>query len=674
MAREARRKEYERIARIMEVHLPGRPARMLRRAAYRKFLEEVRAIPTTRYEKACAIAERILPIKPSASMEMKLRESIRAAYLTVTPRGVLSLAVLVSLMLSVIGLSSVLLGFGAFAALILLLAAGAGWYLYTYPAKEARVVLMRMSADTVLAILYMVVYMRMSPTIEGALRFASENLTGPLAWDLRKLMWNIEVGVWPSADAALADYVKKWKDFNPEFAEALNMLRGAAVEPTRREMLFNETLDTILTGTRERTKHYAAGLKMPLMIIHAMGVLLPVMGLVLFPILAIFMAEVVKPVFLFVGYDILLPIALYSITGYILATKPPTFSQPDISACRGVPPLGKILIAGKSVSIWPFALLIMAPLLVVGWLGLAAPDVYISVSFSVLMILALAAGLAIYCLLDAWQKMRVRNSIEKIEGEFRTALFNLGNAIAGGAPLEVAIDRAAQELKELKIAKLFKKVSVNMREFGYTFEAALFDRRIGAIWDYPSRIITSIMRTLVETSKKSMAAAADSMLTISRYLRGVHEVKEEINELLGDTVSSMKFLAMFLAPMIAGVTVTMAVIILQILVGMGEAMAGLYVAGDIPAGAGIIPVLWAGTTGKLPISHVAFQGIVGLYMLEVSILLSMFLNRIQYGEDVVGERNLMGWTLIFAGAVYAISWIVTYGMFGSAIAELLTPI
>lgn len=679
IAAEAKKAEYARILKESTEIRPPPPPRLAgipRTVEYRQFLKEVRAKPTTLYERACALAERIVPITPSPSLATKLDEDIKAAYLTVTPHGVLSLTILSMFILLPLAIVAMLLGLGAVFGLFLMGAVlVAGYYIYNYPAMQARVMLMRMSADTVLGILYMVIYMRTSPNIEGALKFAADNLEGPLAWDLKKLLWDIEVGTYTSANAALLVYIEKWKEHNKEFAEALHLLRGTAVEPGRREMLFQETISVILNGTRERAKHYAAGLRMPMMLIDAMGVLLPVMGLVMFPIVIIFMSDAVKPAFVAFGYDILLPLVLWFFTGYVLSTKPPTFSQPDIFRAKGVPPMGRLAIGKVLVPIWPLALLVTIVLLGVAAVGLTSHEVYTAVNFSVLGIMAASLGIATYCGLDAWQKMKVRADIEKIENEFSVALFQLGNLISGGMPIELAVDKAVIALKDLKISELFRTASLNMKKFGYTFEQAMFDKEVGAVWYYPSKLIISIMQTIIETGKKSLAAAGDSMIVASDYLKGMHDVKEDIDEILGETVSSMKFLAMFLAPLVAGVTVTMAVVILQILTQMGAQVAGLMAAGG--TGMSTLQLGFLGgfgmAGGAAPISPVGFQLIVGVYMVELAILLAMFMNRIEYGEDVIGERASIGRILVLATIVYAASWLVTYAMFGGALSTLLTP-
>jgi len=212
-----------------------------------------------------------------------------------------------------------------------------------------------------------------------------------------------------------------------------------------------------------------------------------------------------------------------------------------------------------------------------------------------------------------------------------------------------------------------------MRKFGYTFEDALFDKDVGAIWYYPSKLIHSIMQTIVQSSKKSVKVASNSMVVISSYLKGVHDVKEEIDDILGEVTSSMRFLAMFLAPLVSGVTVTMAVVIIQILSRIGETIGGLMAtAGSANVAQTFLFVPWA-MGGTPPITPPIFQLIVGIYMIEVAVLLAVFLNGIEYGEDVIGMRDNIWKILIFGIVIYVISWVVTYSMFGGALEVILTP-
>ena len=135
----------------------------------------------------------------------------------------------------------------------------------------------------------------------------------------------------------------------------------------------------------------------------------------------------------------------------------------------------------------------------------------------------------------------------------------------------------------------------------------------------------------------------------------------------------MKFLAMFLAPMVSGVTVTLAVIILRILQNLGSSMQNIMAsAGNVNSYQTFFLVPWA-MGGTLPITPSFFQLIVGIYMIETGVLLAVFLNGIAYGEDPVGMRQSI-WTIVmFAILIYIISWFATYSMFGGTIEQLLAP-
>ncbi|NOZ82012.1 MAG: hypothetical protein GXO63_02570, partial [Candidatus Micrarchaeota archaeon] len=524
---------------------------------YRQFLREIKREPRSLFEKLCRLFEKI-GVEPDPKTRAKLENEIESAYLNVTPKGVMSLAT--AAMGIGMFLSFFLLFTGAvgplFFLVLLLISLILGYGIYSYPSYRANVVQVRMASDMVLAVLYMVIYMRNSPQLEGAIRFAAENLTGPLSWDLKKLLWDVEVGVYDSVDQAVVAYLTRWKDRVEEFSEALHLLRNSTLESgERRNIVLDEAINVILNGTRERMKHYAMKLRLPVMLIHAIGVLLPIIGLVMLPVVVLFMSEQVKPVFIFLGYDLVLPLFLLWYMNHILKTKPPTFSQPDVSQAKDVPPMGKFRLGKVSLPVWPFALMVSLPVVLFGFTGIGRPETFQAVFYSVIIVSGIGLGIFIYCLLDSFQKMKVRKDVEKIEREFSEALFQLGNQIAGGIPVEVAVDRAWENLRNLKISELFLQVSVNMKKLGMTFSQALFDKNYGAVWRFPSRLIRSVMQVIVESSKKGVHVASMSMLTVSRYLKGVHNVKEEILEMLNETTTSMRFLAMFLAPLISGIVV-----------------------------------------------------------------------------------------------------------------------
>lgn len=649
---------------------------------YYQFIKEIRREPRTFYEKLCYRAEKLIKISPDKKTRERLDVEIKTAYLDVTPEGVVSLTFILAIIGVFLFIATILfLKAMLFSLILFSLFLAAAWYSYTYPEKRSREIEVKMASDLVIAVLYMVIYMRTSPNIEGAIKFAAENLTGPLSWDLKKLLWDMEVGIYPSLNVALEYYLAKWKDKNEEFVEALQMLRAATGEKKERRLsLLDEAVNVMLNGTRDKMRHYAQKLRMPVSLIYAMGIMLPVIGLVMFPIVALFMAELVKPVFIFIGYDILLPIFLYWFISDLLRTKPPTFSQPDVKKAKGVPPLGKFRFMGKLFPVLPFAILIGLPFILYGIAGIASippttlEGIEKQTTYSIFAVLGISFIIVAYCYLDSFQKIKLRKKIERIEEEFGTALFQFGNQIAGGRPLEIAIEKAVTDMKNLKIADLFREVIDNIKTLGTTFEQALFDKSVGVIWKYPSRIIKSVFRVIVESMEKSVTLAALTALTLSRYLKGVKMVKEEIMDMLSETITSMYFLANFLAPLISGIIVTMAIVIMEILFVMTGQVQQVLGQGQMPATLpAFLTFVWSGGGKGMPITPAGFQLVVGIYTLETALIISYFVNRLEYGEDAIGLRNIIYKTLLIAMLIYAFSWWISFRIFGPILAQILKP-
>ena len=137
------------------------------------------------------------------------------------------------------------------------------------------------------------------------MEFAAENLSGKLVYELRKLLWDVEVGNYLTMQEGLLAYGAKWKENRP-FLEAIDLIIGSLSHgETRRQEMLDQSVDVILAGNREGAKHFTQELNTPVMFIHAMGIILPLLGFVMFPLLAIFLN--IGSAVLFVIYDVMLP-------------------------------------------------------------------------------------------------------------------------------------------------------------------------------------------------------------------------------------------------------------------------------------------------------------------------------------------------------------------------------
>jgi hypothetical protein len=579
---------------------------------------------------------------------------------------------------------------------------------------------MKASNQMVLCTFYVVTYMRHTSNLELAIDFAGEHLAPPLSLDMKKVIWDIETEKYDSVKESLDEYLENWKDWNPEFLESMHLIEGSLLETSesRRVEMLDKSLSVMLDETYEKMLHYAHNLKSPLTTLHMLGIILPILGLVILPLMVNFMPEV-RWYHMAIVYNVTLPVLVYLIAKSILSTRPTGYGDADITDLNPelkkykniVIPLGgndevqlspallAVLIIGVLlfISLLPFAYHAMNPTTdwVYGSSGLRQIDInypeeyqdarfYLldyrpqdpkdplspktvgpfgigAVMLSLLLPLAFGIGLGLYYTLRSKNIMKIREETRKLEQEFASGLFQLGNRLADGIPAEVAFPRVAEVLQGTPTGNFFEIVTINITKLGMSVEQAIFDEKQGAIRYYPSSIIESSMKVLVESSKKGPLVASSAVINVSEYIKQMHRVDERLRDLMSDVISSMKSQISFLTPVIAGIVIGITSMISNILGTITMKLAQLQ--GEVGAstgGAGMtIPSLLGGA--GIPIYH--FQAIVGLYVVQITFILTVMVNGIENGVDDIAEHDSLGKNLLRATLLYAAISAITIILF-----------
>jgi hypothetical protein len=642
------------------------------------------------FERLARIAGKILSVKPpDEGTRKELESAIAFVGMRITSKDVMALVFLTVIAFAAASVFLVAAGIIPLMGILFMSMAGVGlgYYFLKYPINQLKAYRIEASSQVVLAILYMVVSMRVTPNLEQALRFSAANVSGPLAWDMRKLLWDIEMGGYHSASQAITDYIAKWKSENEEFSEALRLIRDSRTHtPEKAEIILDEALDVILNGTKTRMKHYAQELTLPVSVIHMMGIVLPILGSIMAPMAAVFLADIARPEYFFIGYDVILPIFIIWFINSILKKRPTTFSQVDTSAHPELPPPGSFMMkfGNKKVSLpaMPFSLIIAVAFILPALVFFSANpglllsakgqhDIF-SMTMSMMIIMGIAFGISSYFILSNFQRIRIQDDVLKTESEFELALFQLGNRISGGTPAELALEKSIEDVKDLSIAGLFSITLRNIRNLGMTFREALLNEKWGAIRFYPSNLIRNIMYMVVDIAKKGVKYAAEGMLTVSKYLRNIRETQEYIRELLQESVSSMKFQAYMLTPMITGLIVSMAQVIIKVLSILGERLNSLSVGSNLPMNISGGILTGSGTTET--VSPEMFQIIIGIYLIEIIIILAIFMTKISQGENKVYQWYSAGKMLLVAVTMYFLIALGASTMFGGLIEQAVSSI
>ena len=112
---------------------------------------------------------------------------------------------------------------------VVLVAVIATYYVQNYPLNAAKVEEMRALTYIPEIIGYMTMSMKLSPNLEKAVEFAAEHGRGKVADDFKKILWDVQLGIYLTVSEALDELAYKWGKFSEEFKQGLMMIRASVL-------------------------------------------------------------------------------------------------------------------------------------------------------------------------------------------------------------------------------------------------------------------------------------------------------------------------------------------------------------------------------------------------------------------------------------------------------------
>jgi hypothetical protein len=680
---------------------------------YHEFKKSYMPRHLNHYERLCNISEKVLRMKPDEKAAQAMTENINIAHLNITPSGAISFSYLAPLLTIFFGSLSSYLVFQSKFFIFFFFIIGISMVkpLRSLPNYIANSWRLKASNQMVLCIFYVATYMRHTSNLENALEFAADHLAPPLSLDLKKVMWDVETEKYESVKESLDMYLQSWKKWNFEFIEAFHLVESSLYEGSeaRRLNSLDKSLDIILSETYEKMLHYAHNLQSPITMLHMLGIILPILGLVILPLVVSFM-ENVQWFHIAALYNVALPVGVYYLGKSVLSRRPTGYGESDISDDN--PELKKyknvIIKLGKleflinplvfSVFIGVLMLILGLSPLIFHWLNftdigfggedlnsvcggkfclleyresqitgkLAGPYGLGAAILSLFVILGIGVGVGIYYHLRSRSVIKIRERAKKLELEFAAALFQLGNRLGDGLPAEIAFGKVSNVMEGTVSGSFFMLVSTNIRKLGMSLKQAIFDPVHGALISFPSNLIESSMKVLVQSVRKGPTIAAQALTNVSRYIKEIHGVNERLRDLMADIISSMNSQIKFLTPAIAGIVIGITSMVTAILGKLGAQLQDVTAGGTDIQGAGLVGLFGEG----IPTFY--FQIIVGLYVVQITYILTILVNGIENGSDKLNEEYQLGVNLIRSTILYCIISLVVMVLFNMIAAQILT--
>ncbi|MDY6776718.1 MAG: hypothetical protein SVQ76_01270 [Candidatus Nanohaloarchaea archaeon] len=619
-----------------------------------------------------------------SDMEQEHRQALALLYYDIKPSQIAPTALILTVLSSLLILPVFLSPLPAiFKIMALSIPPAVFYYIVKYPSLKAKRRVVDSSEDLILAVLYMVIHMRSSPALEGSVSFAARHLDGPVSRDLKLLLWRVDMRQYNSIREGLEDYMSRWRPYNKGFVQALNLIMSSTEEANeeKRNEILTEAVENLLDFTRGQMNDFAKDLQAPVMVLYGIGILLPVLGVILFPLVATFMGGGGMVYYLFFLYNILIPLIVFILMRNLLLDRPLSLSS-ETGRLEDINP-GSVGIemGDKRYNVNAAFLAVPLSILLMLW---PAPHLYnivfgqasfpidpgLTTLFREMMpIIAVSLPLGFYLIGGYREIVEKQVNVRRMEEEFPEALFELGNALERGQPIEIAVSEVGRSHENLTISKFFTEVSSNIRDYSMTFKQAVFDSEQGAIQMYPSKMIRTVMEVISESTQKGTKVAAKSMQSISNYLKNIQQTQETLEDAVDDTLSSLKFLAFVLAPVIAGVAVGMGSVISISLYSIGQVTNQTAVNQSAQGpGGGLGGGGATGLSGILDISSVIppglLQMIIGFYLIEISFLVGTLLVRVKEGKNEAKRNTTIGKILISSTVIYVITVVILVVVFG----------
>lgn len=683
---------------------------------FRQFEKESKPVMGSWYEKVCKFSGSIIKMDPGKDKKEKIKKALETANLEIEPEDAFSFAIIGPLIYMVLGvlISVALLNAEMFfIGFFLLTGISIMIPLTKLPFIIGNIHRLKSSKEIVLSIFYIVTYMRQNSNLEKAIEFAAEHLTGPLADDLKKVLWDVESGLYSSIKESLDTYLEKWRDTNPEYIETMNLIESSLFESNNdnRIKMLDKSLDVILSETYEKMLHYSHDIQSPISTLHMLGVILPILGLVILPLVVSFMDDVAW-YHISVLYNIIIPVSVYFVGKNILATRPGGYGSGEISEDN---PMMKEInkkrkkIFGKPIGPLFIAIIIFIPLFLIGITPIILPymlepgqDIYfgrnidygepeialldyrevgvedgkpiykgpygmIATMMGLCIILAFGLGIGSYYHFKTKELIKIRNETRNLENEFGSSIFQLGNRLGDGIPLEMAFYKVTEIMGDTPSGKFFTVVDNNIRSLGMSPEQALFDKKLGALQYFPSALIMSTMKVLTESIKKGPLAASHAMTNVAQYVKQMHSVEERLKDLLSEVISSMTSLIRFLAPVISGIVVGITSMITNIIGTLSSSLSRMTEGAGEQAGAlaGLTEMFGDG------IPTYSFQLVVGIYIVQIVYIISQTISGVSNGDDKLNEEHAKGSFLLSSTTLYVILAFIVMFIFNTIAMQVL---
>jgi len=529
--------------------------------------------------------------------------------------------------------------------------------------------MMEYSEEMLRAVLHLSTYTQMGVSMEAAFLETEKNLTGILQKQFEDINNSLKRRVVSELGSALSKYVDVWNKANPYFVKSIRLLQIASFSSEKeREILIGETIETLMVNYSTIGKRAAEDLSKNANMLITGGILLPVLSLLVLPILAVFMPQVVKPSTIAFLYIVFFP-TIVLVAALSFASKRIQIDTIRLRESSEYKPLKKaylFICVGMAAVIGIPTLITMNAVLTK-----AMPNIDSLFYFFLAWLGGAGMAVASYIYASIYVKKynTLWNKIRDVEMDLPFILQSFSTYFALNTPFEKVIDGVIDDYENLgfkdhpaiKGFKGIKHLLITSKDTLVTIIKTQIRKLI------PSSKVCTVIEQIVTFETVSQESAAKASRTIRRQVIDTYKLDDYVKTLLADTVGLISISITFLAPMLCAAAVVMTFAILKSIVFITEQLTKI----SALFGGEAVQLNLIDASKVVPPTFIA--AVVGVYLLEMIFVLSLFQTQISIGSDFFQtmknlKSNMSGFfiysVLLFGGYV-AVNVLLFKGVLGT---------
>ncbi len=536
-----------------------------------------------------------------------------------------------------------------------------------YPKTYARYIQIRSLGDIPEILSYLVMYLKLVPNLENSVMFAASESSTTLAGDLRKLIWDMEIRLYHGINDALTDFAIRWGRWSEYFKRSLHLIRSSLQQKDEasRIITLDRALDVSLEGTKETMNQFANRLHQPTVILFSIGIMIPLSLVAMLPAAGLVGIQITI-IQIFLLYDILLPTFILFYTRKILLSRPAAFhpsaiphKHPDLVSLDKKKHLFSAIVIGIVIASPGVVFLVLPVFCSPGtssdFIAFIIDPQGLNAFFPITLffIWAMATSVSLYCLQVYYPYKKIRDEVKQMEQEFSDALYILGKRLSEDKSPEESFAYAAYSMQGSLISEVFRQTSYNLIAMHTNLHDALYSTEYGSLRHIYSDRIKAIFCLFVEGTKKSQRAVSASLIRIADHLKQLQEVEKKIADILYELTTTLRSTVTIFAPLIAGVTLAITLLISHILKSIPLASSSEAFEG--------LPLSVPGMSQTFMMENIRpeyFVLVIGIYLIELVVLLTWFTNGLSEGDEKVTFMYSLGRTMPFSITVFSVTIIL----------------